>query len=302
MTGEGLVCLVSYKNLLCLTLNPTVRRYTEEEWNAMKSEYGSLSDQHEAIKLFLRRFDDPYTTFFEPTTMEQKSDTFRGEKVTLGLSLVRRWNIGNMGRWQGGLDTVRGVFSNDKLLTLTRYALATALSAPMVSKGISSRLSKQRNLFISEQSIRIASLSVGGIMGLIDVCRLFVSVCGEVLVKELTGSAVESGLEIGDRVVSLYNGGSIKPKRYQNLRAMNKVIQDGPIDQYVFIKAIRKNGTDTNREMHLKCLRDYRWHSIVILFHSFIILANLMSWLFLTPKPQLIQILILLISLILTQT
>ena len=122
-------------------------RYSENEWKNLKREYGSIPDPHEAIRRFLRTFSDPYTTFYEPTTMVHKSEVLRGEKVTLGLSLGRKWNFSNLGQLRVSIkDSFKRVFSSDfsviiqHKLTLCKYTAASLTLMPGVSIHISNQL------------------------------------------------------------------------------------------------------------------------------------------------------------------
>ena len=257
-------------------------RYSENEWKKLKREYGSIPDPHEAIRRFLRTFSDPYTTFYEPTTMVHKSEVLRGEKVTLGLSLGRKWNFSNLGQLRVSIkDSFKRVFSSDfsviiqHKMTLCKYTAASLTLMPGVSIHISNQLMKYTK-GISPNLVRRFCIGAYGCMIGADVISKIVNVCCDVVVTECTGRAVISGIKVGDKVIGFYDGnycesvhpgGTATPR--QSIRYMRKVIESGPIDQFVYVDVIRHNVStsegvqgepcnDKNGKVTMKCARDYR--------------------------------------------
>ena len=262
-------------------------KYTENDWKNLKREYGSIPDQHEAIRQFLKTFNDPYTTFYEPTTMCFKSETFRGERVTLGLSLGRRWDFKNLEQLRNDVkNSFSRFFSGDfsviskRKLTLCRYAAASLMLLP----EISSRMSNQLLHYTKHMSPRLArrlSLGAYGCMICADVVSKIIDVCCDIVVIDSTGGAFKSGIRVGDKVTGIcYDNHDhslrhdIKASQYKSMRRMRRVIENGPIDQYIYINVTRPCRTiisgvkeksttgptrgDENEALVIKCARDYR--------------------------------------------
>jgi hypothetical protein len=67
--------------------------YNASEWTALHSRFAeggasaSTKTAHRAVRRFLDTFGDPYTTFFEPTTMDKRSQAFHGERRSVGIAL-----------------------------------------------------------------------------------------------------------------------------------------------------------------------------------------------------------------------
>ena len=262
-------------------------KYTENDWKKMKQEYGAIPDQHEGIRLFLRRFNDPYTAFYEPKTMGHKTEAFRGEKVTLGLSLGRKWDFRNLRKLRNGVeDSFKRLFSGDfgvisqHKFVLCRYVAASLTLVPAISSQLSNQLWKYTARSISPNLFRKICIGAYSCMILTDVIFNVVGTCCDVVVTECIGGAIESGVMVGDKVVGIFDGGyhdnlhiHIEPAPRQSIRSMRELVEDGPIDQCVYVKVVRDNSTkihngksqsndghssNENEYLWFKCFRNYR--------------------------------------------
>jgi len=74
--------------------------YSENQWNEMRQEFSSPAlyppsdqiQQHAAIKRFMSRFKEPYTSFISPIKMDTKIDSFRGKRIGSGIVIGRRFS------------------------------------------------------------------------------------------------------------------------------------------------------------------------------------------------------------------
>ena len=82
--------------------------YNSSDWDAMYQKYSRYQTEAfshtRAIRTFLRSFKDPYTLYFEPTTMDRKNEAFRGERRSAGVILERcfsaqKLRLGLLHRW-----------------------------------------------------------------------------------------------------------------------------------------------------------------------------------------------------------